>query len=141
MEGADLVITAQKTPEEVLQNFKVAYTFRDSLLYSDLLDTSFIFKYYNSDKGTSGELETWYKDTDLYITGQLFRHFQIIDLIWNTNLYEWSDEDVGEISRSYSLTLIGEDVDHKLSGRATFSFKKGIDQRWRITDWKDDSDI
>ena len=46
LETSDLVLTQQLSPEEVLQNFKVAYTFRDSLLYSDLLDTAFIFVYF-----------------------------------------------------------------------------------------------
>ena len=141
MEGADLVVTAQKTPDEVLQNFKIAYTFRDSLLYSDILDSNFVFYYFEPDLGTSGEIVKWHKDEDLYITGRLFRHFQIVDLIWNSDLYEWSDEQTGQISRSFSLTLIGEDEDHKISGRATFSLRKGADDRWRVTEWRDDSDI
>lgn len=141
MDSTDLVVTNQQSPDEVLQNFKVAYTFRDSLLYSDLLDTSFLFKYYDPDEGASGGILTWTKETDLYITGRLFRHFEIIDLVWNTTLYEWENEETGQISRGYSLTLIGEDSDYQLSGRAIFSFKKCVDERWRITDWKDESDI
>ena len=36
-------ITAQKTPVEVLTNFRYAYVFKDSLIYSDVLDSTFLF--------------------------------------------------------------------------------------------------
>ena len=38
-----LLLTEQKTPDQVLQNFQYAYTFKDSLVYSEILDTAFIF--------------------------------------------------------------------------------------------------
>jgi hypothetical protein len=36
-------ITQQKTPRDVLTNFRYAYVFKDSLVYSDVLDSSFQF--------------------------------------------------------------------------------------------------
>ena len=48
----DLLITEQETPEEVLQNFKYAYTFKDSSLYSNLLDSSFVFLYFDPNYGS-----------------------------------------------------------------------------------------
>ena len=52
------VITEQQTPGEVLQNFRYAYTFKDSLLYSDVLDDSFVFEYFdtNSDHRRHGQV-------------------------------------------------------------------------------------
>ncbi len=141
LEVEDLVITQQASPDEVLQNFKVAYTFRDSLLYSNVLDSSFLFVYFDPDEGSSGQFVSWGKDTDLKTTGRLFRHFQVIDLVWNVTLYSWEKEDEGEISKEFNLTLVSEDMDFHVSGRAVFSFKKGYDEKWRITRWRDESTI
>jgi len=141
LESSDLIITPQRTPQEVLQNFKVAYTFRDSLLYSDLLDTAFLFIYYDFYEGTSGQYVSWGRDVDLMTTGRLFRHFDVIELVWNETLYESETEENGELGKSFNLTLIGQEGDFKLSGRAIFSFRKCPDEKWRITRWKDESDM
>ena len=42
------VITEQQSPEEVLENFSFAYTFKDSLLYSNVLDESFVFEFFDT---------------------------------------------------------------------------------------------
>ncbi len=141
LEAEDLVITQQLTPEEALQNFKVAYTFRDSLLYSNVVDSSFIFVYFDPNEGSSGQFVSWGKETDLRTTGRLFRHFQVIDLVWNATLYSWQEEDKGEISKDFNLTLVSDDMDFHLSGRAIFSFEKSYDDKWRITRWRDESAI
>ncbi len=141
IESSDLIITKQETPDEVLQNFKVAYTFRDSLLYSDLLDTAFIFVFFDPNEGTSGRFVSWGREVDLKTTGNLFRHFEMIDLVWNTTLYAWASDRTGEISKSFTLMLIGRDSDISLTGTALFSFRRCSDMKWRITRWKDESDI
>lgn len=141
LESGSLIVTPQRSLEEVLQNFKVAYTFRDSLLYSDLLDTAFVFVYFDFNEGTSGRFVSWSREVDLLTTGRLFRHFQVIDLVWNETLYRWEGEESGEMSKGFSLTLVGTDSDYRLLGRAVFSFRKCSDEKWRITRWKDESDI
>jgi len=141
LDASDLVVTEQRNPEEVLQNFKVAYAFRDSLLYSDVLDSSFLFVYYDPNIGASGQFVSWGRDVDLETTGKLFRFFQVVDLHWNSTLYEMLEGDKGEISKGFNLTLVGEDTDYNISGRALFSFRRCADERWRITRWKDESDI
>jgi hypothetical protein len=141
LESGDLLVTEQTSPEEVLQNFKVAYTLKDSLLYSGLLDTEFVFVYFDPDEGTSGAYVSWGRDVDLFTTGRLLRHFSIIDLVWNSTLYSRQGETTGEISKTFVLTLVGTEVDYTLSGKAVFSFRKCMDDKWRITQWKDESDI
>jgi hypothetical protein len=141
LEGTDLVVTEQKTPEEVLQNFKVAYTFKDSLLYSDLLDTAFIFVYFDPGEGASGRFVSWGRDVDLLTTGRFFRHFEMVDLVWNATLYGWKDNESGELGKGFSLSLVSPDSDYRISGRALFSFRKCKDGKWRITRWKDESDV
>jgi len=138
LEATDMIITSQATPQEVLQNFKIAYTFRDSLLYSDVLDTGFLFVYFNPDES---RFVSWGRHEDLLTTGRMFRHFQVIDLVWNETIYENAGETTSDISRGFGLTLVGEQTGYTVTGRAVFTFKKNKDQKWRITRWKDESDL
>lgn len=141
IESADLIVTQQMNPEEVLQNFKVSYIFKDSLLYSGLLDTAFVFEYFDPEVGTSGQNISWTRDTELRTTGRLFRHFQVIDLIWHSTIYELTSEDTSKISKQFDLTLISEETDYHVTGRAEFTLKKCWDERWRIKRWKDESEL
>ena len=139
-----LILTEQKTPDEVLQNFNYAYTSKDSLLYSDLLDSSFVFVYEDYDLG---RLVSWGRDVDLRSTGRLFRSFDVIDLTWNKEAYSdtsynSSGQIIVEIPKPYRLNLYGTQGDFALSGTAVFSFSKSpYDSKWRITRWKDESAI
>ncbi|MCK5146087.1 hypothetical protein KAR48_04985 [bacterium] len=141
LEGEELIITEQATPEEVLQNFKVAYTFRDSILYSNCIDTGFMFIYFDPEASSSGHEESWGRDDDLRTTGRLFRNFDIIDLLWNATLYAWTRNDEGEICRGFQLHLSGPSSDYKIRGRAVFSFRKSPDGTWRIIQWEDQSEL
>ncbi len=145
------VITEQQTPDEVLQNFRNAYTFKDSLLYSNVLDESFVFEYFDTNLEPSGGFRTWGRDVDLQTTGSLFRSFDVIELIWLNTLFTERDSlrEDGEIVelrerqfRRFNLNLFGSDLNFIISGTAIFTFKlKQGDDKWRITRWKDESDI
>ena len=138
----NLIITEQKTPEEVLQNFRYAYIFKDSLLYSQLLDSSFIFVYFDPNLGTSGQFVSWGRDIDLRTTARLFRNFDVIDLIWNSTIYESVQENTGEITKSFNLTMLTKDEDIRISGLAVFSFRKSpATGKWLIVRWKDESNL
>jgi len=139
--NGNLVVTGQKSPEEVLQNFAVSYAFKDSLLYSDIIDTAFVFVYFDPNSGTSGRYVSWGREVDLKTTGRLFRYFQVIDLVWNSTLYELVGDSTGTLGKGFSLTLVGKDENYKISGRAVFTFRKCADDRWRIVQWKDESDL
>jgi hypothetical protein len=139
---AQLIVTQQKTPEEVLQNFRYAYVFKDSLLYSNLLDSSFIFVYFDPSLGTSGQFVSWGRDLDLKTTGRLFRRFDVIDLVWNSTIYESVQEATAELSKSFDLTLMTSQEDIRITGNAVFSFRKSpYDHKWRIVRWKDESNL
>jgi len=140
--ATDLIITEQKTPQEVLQNFRYAYIFKDSLLYSDLLDSSFVFVYFDPNIGTSGQFVSWGRDLDLQTTGRLFRRFDVIDLVWNSTIYESVQLTTGQITKSFNLTMIAKDEDIRISGAAVFSFRKSpVSEKWRILKWKDESNL
>jgi hypothetical protein len=137
-----LVLTEQTTPDEVLQNFVYAYTFKDSLVYADLLDSSFVFVYFDPDLGSSGRFVSWGRDVDLKTTGRLFRNFETITLIWNSTVYEIKEESQAELSKTLQLNLFGSAGDFSLTGDAVFNFKKdAYDSKWRITRWKDETQM
>ena len=136
------VITTQQTPEEVLQNFQYAYTFKDSLLYSDVVDESFVFEYFDPNLQPTGGFVTWGRDVDLKTTGSLFRQFDVIDLVWLNTLF--SDTQGGFERRfvRFNLSLFGSDFNFIVTGTAIFTFKQNeIDKKWRIIRWKDESDL
>ena len=136
------IITQQKTPEEVLQNFAYAYTFRDSLLYADLLDSSFIFEYFDPTIGESGAFESWGRDIELRTTGGLFRAFDGIELVWLNTIYQSSVNEREEIVyKNFRLTLIASDMNVILQGYAIFTFRLNADGKWRIKRWVDESSL
>lgn len=141
VDSVDLIVTNQESPEEVLQNFKTAYTIQDSLLYSGLLDTAFIFVYYETDDFSSGRFVSWGREVDLKTTGSLFRHFDFVDLVWNATIYGWNDDSTGTICKEFQLNCANKESDYRISGRAVFSFRRCQDGRWRITRWKDESEL
>jgi len=137
-----LIITDQQTPDEVLQNFKYAYVFKDSVLYADLLDSSFVFIFFDPNEQSSGSFMSWGRDVDLATTGRLFRNFDIIDLIWNSTVYSILEEDRAEMSKSFHLTLSKDNESISVTGNAIFLFTKNqFDGKWRILQWKDESDL
>lgn len=145
--NASLILTEQKTAEDVLINFSYAYNFKDSLIYADLLDSSFnfIFTNFGTDPVTQ---DHWGRDVDIKTTLGMFRHFQTINLIWDGTLdsrYTPSDNTEKTIWKSFKLTLDGGIEIPTISGEAIFTFRKkllnppdttGI---WRITSWLDKS--
>ncbi|MFQ5865205.1 MAG: hypothetical protein ACE5IW_08275 [bacterium] len=136
------VITDQKSPEEVLQNFRYAYIFKDSLLYSGVLDESFVFEYFDPESQPSGGFVTWGRDVDLKTTSRLFRGFDVIDLNWLNTIFS---ERKGQLERRFirfNLNLFGPDFNFILTGTAIFTFKQSeLDGRWKIIRWKDESDL
>lgn len=142
-------------PALVLDNFRYAYIYRDSLVYATLIDSNFIFVYYEADdEGGGGHYESWPRDVELRATGGLFRAFRPIDLIWNSTLDSsfsymkgdtllktqktWFDSsNYAEIVKSFQLNL-GDNL--VIIGSAIFNFVRSPwDDQWRIVKWRDES--
>lgn len=132
-----LILTEQQSPEEVLQNFRYAYIYRDSLVYSELFDTSFIFLYFDPDIGGAGGYDYWGRDTELRTTGRLFRAFDHFTLVWNATIATDTSQ-TGEVSltKTFDLSIGGEFF---LSGNAVFDFISDPEGVWRISRWQDES--
>jgi hypothetical protein len=140
------VINEQQSPKEVLLNFRTAYTFKDSLLYSDVLEESFVFEYFEPNIEPSGAFVSWGRDVDLKTTGRLFQEFDSIDLNWpniDDTLFVKKNEDGTEQHfRRFSLNMFSADFNVILTGNAVFTFQKNQeDGKWRIIRWKDESDL
>ncbi len=140
--GASARLTEQASPAEVLENFIYAYTFKDSLVYEQLLDSSFVFVYFDPNLGSSGLFVSWNRDVELKTTGRLLRNFDTITLTWNTTIYEVMEEQAAELSKTLHLSLFGKGGEYNLTGNAIFNFRKSPwDGKWRITRWKDESQM
>ncbi len=145
---AEDLITDQSTPDEVLTNFKYAYVFRDSLLYANVLDSAFVFQYFDPDQGASGLFVSWTRETDLKATGRLLRTFDAINLEWlntvNTDTLRNSAGNIESISlsKSFQLNLASSGFQFSVSGFALFTFRQNrSDGKWRIVLWVDKSDL
>ncbi|MBM3328584.1 MAG: hypothetical protein FJY67_03805 [Calditrichaeota bacterium] len=126
----------QRSVGGLLQNFSLAYDYRDSLRYADCLDEAFTFDFYDID---NSRFDRWPRQTDLKTTGGLFRRFNRIDLEWN-----FIPEEVAGFDRvdttlqfivRFNLTLENEPP---LMGYARFAVKAGLDGRFRVVNWRDD---
>jgi len=153
-DGQSLFNRVLKTPTDVLENFRYAYIYRDSLIYSNLIDSDFVFIYYNADdEGGSGHYDSWLREVELRTTGRIFRAFSHIDLTWNSTLdssYSYysgdslvtQQDDIFEeannanISKSFELNLGYEII---IEGTAKFDFIKNKNDEWQICKWRDES--
>lgn len=144
-EGArDELLTNRRSPDEVLANFQYAYTFRDSLVYSELFDSSFTFISTNFGV-TPPEPITWGRDQELKVAGRMFRFFTTLDLTWDrrTNLdslfHPVTSDLVGiEEEISFTLTLDGGRDIPTLIGLVEFVFiRRDQDDSWVISRWRD----
>ncbi|MEA3500845.1 MAG: hypothetical protein U9R41_07505 [Candidatus Marinimicrobia bacterium] len=142
------------TPNDVLENFQYSYIYRDSLIYSNLFDSDFVFIYYNADdNGGSGHYDSWLLEVELKTTGRIFRAFSHINLIWNSTLDSnfsyfvddslivqqdtlFSQANSATVSKTFELNLGDEIV---IEGTANYEFVKKKNDEWKIYKWRDES--
>ncbi len=132
------ILTEQLSPQDVLTNFRYAYTFKDSLIYSELLDSTFLFISTNYSTSPPTDIN-WGRDVDLKTTAGLFRHFNTLELFWGAILLEnyRSDSTLSEIKITFQLTLDGGREIPTLKGEALFNFARRNKGIWKITRWED----
>ncbi|HID37998.1 MAG TPA: hypothetical protein EYP36_00590 [Calditrichaeota bacterium] len=137
-----LILSEQDTPEGVFTNFSYSYNFKDSLVYADLLDSSFLFISKNYATNPVTDL-TWGRDVDIKTTVGLFRHFQTLNLKWEATIFErFLDDDSSkkEIKKRFQLTFDGGQEIPTINGDALFILlKKSRNKKpfWQITRWED----
>jgi hypothetical protein len=132
------IITDQMTVDGVFQNFKYAYTFKDTSVYSGLLTDNFLFIYRDYETGFD---VTWDKPVEMKTTNGLFQNAQKLEIIWNNIVVQAGDSININVKRSFNLTVTfnpGNIV--RLYGFADMNLFRAVPgDQWRIRKWRDES--
>lgn len=132
------LLSSQESIDGVFDNFRYAYTFKDTLVYGNLLESDFVFIFRNYEKGID---ESWGREQELLTTYRLFQAAQSLDLVWNEIFIDVGDTLQRDVARSFNLTIVFNPADIvRLNGIANLRLRKNItDMRWRIISWRDES--
>ncbi len=132
----DGIISDQKNIDGVFKNLQYAYAFKDTLIYSGLLNEKFNFTYRDYDLGAD---ISWGKEEEMKVTYGLFQNSQRLDLIWN-NIVTIT-EDSTRIIRGFNLTITFNPTDIiYIDGKVNLELKKR-DSKWEILRWIDESNF
>jgi hypothetical protein len=128
------------TIEGVFQNFQYAYTFKDTLIYGELIGSDFIFTYRDYEQGFD---VSWARDDEMRTTFGLFENSQRLDLIWNNIVLSTIDSLDANIVRSFNLNITFNPTDVvRVDGRVNLSLRQDPEtKKWRITRWLDESNF
>jgi hypothetical protein len=140
IDGGGPPISDQTTIEGVFQNFQYAYTFKDTLIYGNLISSDFVFTYRDYENGYD---VSWGRDEDMRTTNGLFQNSERLDLIWNNILLSTVDSLDANIVRSFNLNITFNPTDVvRVDGRVNLLLKQNAETRkWRITRWIDESNF
>lgn len=133
-------ISDLKTVDGVFINFQYAYTFKDTIIYGQLISQDFIFTYRDYDLGYD---VSWGRDEEMRTTYGLLHNSQKLDLIWNNIIFSSSDSVSANIVRSFNLTVTFNPTDIiRLDGRVNLFLKKDLQtEKWSIVRWIDESNF
>ena len=121
----------------VFQNFQYAYTFKDTLIYRQVLDKNFTFTYRDYDLGAD---ISWGRDDEMKVTNGLFQNSQRLDLIWN-NIVSMTGDST-RIVRSFNLTITFNPTDIIfVDGRVNLTLAEDENKKWKVLRWADESNF
>jgi hypothetical protein len=140
IDGGGPPISDQTTIEGVFQNFQYAYTFKDTLIYGNLISSDFVFTYRDYENGYD---VSWGRDEEMRTTYGLFQNSERLDLIWNNILLSTVDSLDANIVRSFNLNITFNPTDVvRVDGRVNLLLKQDAETRkWSITRWIDESNF
>jgi hypothetical protein len=126
--------------EGVFTNFQYAYTFKDTLIYGQLISSDFLFTYRDYDLGYD---VSWGRDEEMRTTYGLFHNSQKLDLIWNNIVVSSADTLSANIVRSFNLTVTFNPTDIiRLDGRVNLTLRRNPSTgKWAISRWIDESNF
>ena len=131
------LISGQTDIGGVFQNFQYAYTFKDTLIYRQVLDKNFTFTYRDYDLGAD---ISWGREDEMKVTNGLFQNSQRLDLIWN-NIVSMTGDST-RIIRSFNLTITFNPTDIIfVDGRVNLTLAKDENKKWKILRWADESNF
>ncbi|PLX25493.1 MAG: hypothetical protein C0600_11900 [Ignavibacteria bacterium] len=137
-EGAANLITDQTTIDGLFQNFRYAYTFKDTTIYGGLLAHDFTFTYRDYERRVD---ENWGRDEEMRITWHLFQNASSLNLIWNNIVGFSGDSLLSSVTRSFNLTVTFNPNDVvRVDGRVSLDLERpSAADKWKITQWRDES--
>jgi len=132
------ILSDQKTIDGVFQNFKYAYTFKDTTIYGQLLSQDFVFSYFDYDLGV---VVSWDRATDMKTTHGLFTNTQDLNLIWNNIVSQNGDSLNVDVKRSFNLTITFNPNDIlNFYGFVDMTMTRGsTSDVWKIKQWIDET--
>lgn len=137
LSNSQSLISDLSTVEGLFKNFQYAYTFKDTLIYSQLLDKNFTFTYRDYDLGAD---VSWGRDEEMKVTYGLFQNTQRLDLVWN-NIVSMSGDST-HIVRSFNLTITFNPTDIVyIDGKVNLELMKDSNKKWKIIHWIDESNF
>ena len=128
----------QSTVEGFFQNFKYAYSMKDTLLYGKLLDQNFVFVYRDYEKGID---ISWSRNEEMRITYRLFRYAQSNEIIWNNIFFMDGDSTNLNVVRNFNLSVIFNANDiYRVDGKVNLVLSRdNAEDPWMIKNWRDES--
>jgi hypothetical protein len=142
LQQGNSILGDASTIDGVFQNMKYAYTFRDTTIYGQLLNSDFSFVYTDYDRGVQ---VTWGRDEEMQTARGLFQNVQRLDLVWN-NIIALSTDSLNlhaSVSRNFNLTVTFNPSDNpRIDGYATLALVRSDPQKpWQIVRWLDQSNF
>lgn len=137
-ENRQNVLFDQTTVDGLFQNWSIAYNFRDTIVYSLLLDDEFMFTFRDFELGVD---KSWSRETDMLTTHKLFQTSEYIELFWNDYLFTSGDSLLWDATRNFNLkiTFSADDIVN-ITGRARVRLRRPTgDDNWKIYAWIDES--
>lgn len=135
-------ISDLRQPQGIFQNVQYAYSFKDTLIYGELIHEDFVFSYRDYDLGFD---VSWGRLEEMHITHGLFQNSERLDLIWNNILYSsiTDTSTSGTIIRSFNLTITFNPSDIvSVTGKANLQLQKNpLTEKWQIKRWVDESNF
>lgn len=130
------------TIEGFFTNFQNAYELRDLAIYEPLIDSAFIFTYYDFDAQVERQ---WGFAQELNSTRRLFENAGMIQLRWNQMISREVEEGgrQARVVRSFNLTVTLDDNDvFRGDGNVNFRMVRAdTAAAWRLIHWRDESEF
>jgi hypothetical protein len=132
------VLGDQRTVPGVFQNVQYAFTYRDTLIYGNVLHSDFQFRYYNPDRGAD---VVFNRDEEMRITYNLFHSAEQLDLTWNDYISQDGDSLRMNVTRSYTMKIVlPPNETFRVDGRAQLKLiRNSPNDVWLIRTWYDES--
>jgi hypothetical protein len=124
--------------ENVFCTFRQAYMFKDTTLYSSILDDNFVFTYRDYDRGVD---VSWGRTDDMHTTYGLFQNVQSLELIWNNIISSSGNDTMQSIIRGFNLTVTFNPSEiNRVDGYANLTLARTqASNEWQIVRWRDES--